>query len=44
MEGTAPMAAEKHDAYQGKRPVMHAMTLAPCPKPAQDVVTFCYEL
>lgn len=34
------MAVEKHDAYQGKGPVMHVLTIAPCGKPAQDVVTF----
>ncbi len=37
---TARMAVENHDAYQGKGPVMHVMSIAPCAKPAQDVVTF----
>lgn len=40
VEVTARMAVENHDAYQGKGPVMHVMTIAPCGKPAQDVVTF----
>ncbi len=40
VEVSARMAVENHDAYQGKGPVMHVMTIAPCPKPAQDVVTF----
>lgn len=40
VEVTARMAAEDHDAYKGKGPVMHVLTIAPCSKPAQDVVTF----
>jgi len=40
IEVTARMAVEKHDAYQGKGPVMHVISIAPCEKPAQEVVTF----
>ena len=40
VEVTVRMAVEKHDAYQGKGPVMHVLSIAPCAKPAQDVVTF----
>jgi len=40
VEVTALMAVEKHDAYKGKGPVMHVISIAPCQKPAQDVVTF----
>ena len=40
IEVTARMAVEKHAAYQGKGPVMHVLSLGPCEKPAQDVVTF----
>ena len=40
VEVTARMAVENHDAYKGKGPVMHVMSIAPCEKPAQDVVTF----
>ena len=40
VEVTARMAVETHDAYKGKGPVMHVLSIAPCQKPAQDVVTF----
>jgi len=40
VEVTARMAVEKHAAYKGKGPVMHIMSIAPCQKPAQDVVSF----
>ena len=40
IEVTARMAVEKHEAYKGKGPVMHVMSIAPCEKPAQEVVTF----
>ena len=34
------MAVEKHKAYKGKGPVMNIVSLSPCEKPAQEVVTF----
>ena len=40
IEVTARMAVEKHEAYQGKGPVMHVISIGPCEKPAQEVVTF----
>ena len=40
VEGTARMAVENHDAYQGKGPVMHVLSIGPCEKPAQEVVNF----
>jgi uncharacterized membrane protein YcgQ (UPF0703/DUF1980 family) len=40
IEVTARMAVENHAAYQGKGPVMHIMSIGPCEKPAQEVVTF----
>ena len=40
MEVTAKMAVEKHKAYKGKGPVMHVISLSPCKKPADEVVTF----
>ncbi len=40
VEVSARMAVENHDAYKGKGPVMHVVSIAPCEKPAQDVVTF----
>ena len=39
-EVTARMAVENNAAYQGKGPVMHVITDAPCGKPAQEVVQF----
>ena len=40
IEVTGRMAVEKHEAYQGKGPVMHVISIAPCEKPAEEVVTF----
>ncbi len=40
IEVTARMAVEKHEAYKGKGPVMHVMSIAGCEKAAQEVVTF----
>ena len=40
IEVTAKMAVEKHKAYKGKGPVMNILSLSPCEKPAQEVVTF----
>ena len=40
IEVTARMAVEKHKAYKGKGPVMNVLSIAPCEKPAQEVVTF----
>ena len=40
IEVTARMAVERHSAYNGNGPVMHVIAIAPCEKPAQDVVTF----
>ena len=40
IEVTARMAVENHEAYQGKGPVMHVISISPCEKPAQEVVTF----
>ena len=40
IEVTARMAVENHEAYQGKGPVMHVISIGPCEKPAQEVVTF----
>ena len=40
IEVTARMAVEKHEAYKGKGPVMHVISLGPGEKPAQEVVTF----
>ena len=34
------MAVENHTAYQGTGPVMHVLSIGPCEKPAQEVVTF----
>ena len=40
IEVTARMGVEKHEAYKGKGPVMHVISIAPCQKPAREVVTF----
>ena len=40
VEVTARMEVEDHDAYQGEGPVMHVLSISPCEKPAQDVVSF----
>ena len=33
------MAVEKHEAYKGKGPAMHVMSIGPCEEPAQEAVT-----
>ena len=40
MEVTAKMGVEKHKAYQGLGPVMNVVSVGPCEKPAQEVVSF----
>ena len=40
VEVTGRMAVEKHAAYKGKGPVMHVISIGPCEKPQQEVVTF----
>ena len=40
VEVTAKMAVEKEAAYKGKGPVMHVLSIAPCEKPAEEVVSF----
>lgn len=40
MEVTAKMGVEKHPAYKGKGPVMKVVSVGPCEKPAQEVVSF----
>lgn len=40
VEVTARMAVERHDAYRGKGPVMHVISIGPCEKPKEEVVTF----
>lgn len=40
IEVTAKMDIEKHEAYQGNGPVMNVLSIGPCEKPAQEVVTF----
>ena len=40
IEVTAKMAVENHKAYKGRGPVMNIVSLSPCEKPAQEVVTF----
>ena len=40
VEVTARMAVEPHKAYKGKGPVMWIVSIAPCQKPAEEVVTF----
>ena len=40
IEVTARMAVEDHPAYKGKGPVMEILSIAPCEKAAQEVVTF----
>ena len=37
---TGRMAVEKHAAYKGKGPVMQVISIGPCEKPQQEVVTF----
>ena len=40
IEVTARMGIAKHKAYKGEGPVMEIISIAPCEKPAQEVVTF----
>lgn len=40
LEVTAQVKAEKHKAYKGVGPVLYALSVAPCEKPAEEVVTF----
>ena len=40
MEVTAKMGVEKHKAYKGLGPVMNVVSVGPCDKPAQEVVSF----
>ena len=40
IEVTAKMGIVKHKAYKGEGPVMEIVSIAPCEKPAQEVVTF----
>ena len=40
VEVTAKMGIENHTAYQGEGPVMHVLSVAPCEKPAEEVVNF----
>lgn len=40
MEVTAKMGVEKHPAYKGQGPVMNVVSVGPCEKPAQEVVSF----
>ena len=40
VEVTARMGIEEHQAYEGEGPVMNILSIAPCEKAAQDVVTF----
>ena len=40
VEVTARMAVETHQAYKGKGPVMRILSIAPCAKPVEEVVTF----
>ncbi|MET0017349.1 GTP-binding protein [Oscillibacter sp.] len=40
MEVTAKMGVEKHSAYKGQGPVMNVVSVGPCEKPAQEIVSF----
>lgn len=40
VEVEARMALENHSAYKGKGPVMHIISIKPCEKPVNEVVTF----
>lgn len=40
IEVTAKMAMEDHKAYQGQGPVMQVLSVSPCEKPVEEVVTF----
>jgi len=40
VEVTARMGVEEHPAYQGKGPVMNILSIGPCEKPKDEVVSF----
>lgn len=40
VEVSARVALGQHPAYQGEGPILDILSIAPCEKPAQDVVTF----
>ena len=40
IEVTAKMSVEKHKAYKGKGPVMNVISIGPCEKPRDEVVSF----
>lgn len=40
IEVTAKMGVEKHAAYKGKGPVMNILSIGPCEKPKDEVVSF----
>lgn len=40
IEVTAKMGVEKHPAYKGDGPVMNLLSIAPCKKPENEVVSF----
>ena len=40
IEVTARMGVEEHKAYKGKGPVMNVLSIAPCEKPKEEVVSF----
>ena len=40
IEVTARMGIEKHKAYKGEGPVMEIVSITPCEKPVEEVVTF----
>ena len=40
VEITAKMGVEEHPAYEGEGPVMNILSIAPCEKAEQEVVTF----
>jgi len=40
VEVTARMSVEEHPAYKGKGPVMNVLSIGPCEKPKDEVVSF----
>ena len=40
VEVSARVALGQHPAYQGEGPILDILSIAPCEKPTQDVVTF----
>lgn len=40
IEVTAKMGVEDHPAYKGQGPVMQVLSVGPCEKPAQEIVSF----